>query len=295
MSGEAMNYKFGQKNHWRRTIWNAISDRLQVPAKDAVVLYLGGKTDLDRQIALSKGFRPENMLFIDRSKKVVDGQRGAGHLAIAADFFQAVHSLPRSLEASVVFGDFCSGMSPDTLDKVCGSLWLKNTHAAVFAFNFLRGRDPSWCQWSNAARDLWGSPSGGTKHRGRQLIDWVLLTLTLQTHPWFEYDDRNDGWGFSSKAPRQFKTGQLGEVIGRYVKPITQVMRPQIFDYRSVSRQTFDSVVFVNPVKLYAAKLLADVWRDPPVDVAPGTRSRLAAVAAHRTMRRKRVGPYARS
>ena len=43
------NYKFGRKNNWRRWAWNKAKDRLSVPVKDAVVLYLPSKQNIDQK------------------------------------------------------------------------------------------------------------------------------------------------------------------------------------------------------------------------------------------------------
>jgi hypothetical protein len=76
-----MNYKFGTKANWRRWQWNRIVERLAVPVRDAVVVYLAGPEDLDRPVALSKGFRPDNLIAVDRDGDVVKQLRMNGTLS----------------------------------------------------------------------------------------------------------------------------------------------------------------------------------------------------------------------
>jgi hypothetical protein len=54
-----MDYRFGRKNNWRRTVWNELIRRVINP--DGIVLYLGGRENYDRELLLSKGIKDWNI------------------------------------------------------------------------------------------------------------------------------------------------------------------------------------------------------------------------------------------
>jgi len=85
MSGGLESYKFGQKNNWRRWAWNRIARTLLrsgVHPSEAIGIYLPGKQDLDRDVALSKGFLPDNLIPVDMDRSTIESLRKAGRLAI---------------------------------------------------------------------------------------------------------------------------------------------------------------------------------------------------------------------
>lgn len=59
------NYNFDEKNKWRIWNWNRIRERLTCKPRDALVLYLAGPQDLDRAVAMRKGFDPLNMIAVE--------------------------------------------------------------------------------------------------------------------------------------------------------------------------------------------------------------------------------------
>lgn len=287
-----MHYKFGQKNHWRRTMWNKIVERLEVPTRDAIVVYLGGRNDLDRDVALSKGFRHENLIFVDKSKDVVVDQRKKGTIAIAGDFAETIYSLPPSLRVHVVFGDFCRGLSPEFFDLLYKSQWAPRLANSVFAFNFLRGRDPQWNQWRRWFSD--GEPIADydATHRGVQF--WSLFSVLMSTLLIPGLELRLDGVQYVGSDP--LTSDELQQRIYEWMEKLNVVLSPTFLSYRSTSRQTFDSLVY-RGIGCSMSPDVHAIWARN-LQEEYGTQSTmrsLAAIAAHRTMRRKRVGPYARS
>lgn len=155
-------------------MWNAIVSRLKVKPRDALVLYLAGHQDLDREIALSKGFSPHNLIAIEKDKKVLAELRRKKRLCIHGEFTDAVRSACINHKIDVVFGDFCCGLHDAFYLNMPFVSCHPNLSGSVFAFNFLRGRDKS----SNFLRvpGLVLSGTDSFRHRGGNYLYW-LYTL----------------------------------------------------------------------------------------------------------------------
>src|SRR4030042_4063802 len=143
--GAEKNYKFGQKNNWRRRVWNEIVYRLKKSKrlpKDALVLYLAGEQDLDRKIAIEKGFNPDNLIIIEKNLSIADKLRKDKKLVLKGDILEILcgwANLGKS--ADVIYGDFCCGLEPSL------GIFEDVTHAssltdAIILLNLQRGRDP---------------------------------------------------------------------------------------------------------------------------------------------------------
>jgi hypothetical protein len=138
---DAVTYKNGQKNNWRRAAWNAIANATENPA-DALVLYLPGSTDLDRPEALRRGFKPANLIAVERNEAVTAKLRASGVTVIVGDLNDVLASWPVSVPIGAVLADFQCGVTK-TVEKFM-RLWsfhpaTKNAGAVV---NVMRGRDP---------------------------------------------------------------------------------------------------------------------------------------------------------
>lgn len=171
MNGADHNYKFGNKNNWRRWKWNRIHELLEVPPSKATVFYLAGPDDLDRQVARSHGFRDENLIAVDRCKQNVEMRRSEGKLAIADDLFAAVHWWPRTKRVDVVDADLCCGYSHDLPFQFIA---LVGIGVRVVAVNLLRGRDPDIQLIKTGVRDY------SSLHRGNVILTVMLAALSRQ-------------------------------------------------------------------------------------------------------------------
>lgn len=118
------HYRNGRKKNWRGWQWNRIVERLSVEPRDATVLYLCGPEDLDREWALKRGFRNENLIAVDLSPDNVQRVRRGGGLAICHDLNELVRAWPEDWPIDVVVADFCAGLGDSELGLV---------HAAVFS------------------------------------------------------------------------------------------------------------------------------------------------------------------
>ena len=82
------DYTRKPKEEWRRWVWNRVTERIPKVARDgsrradATVLYLVGPNDLDREVALSKGFRGFNVIAVDIDEECIVKVRKAHNLGI---------------------------------------------------------------------------------------------------------------------------------------------------------------------------------------------------------------------
>lgn len=138
---DAIDYKNGSKNHWRRTMWNVLSERVQ-DRKHATVLYLPGSRDLDRAEALRRGFRPWNLIAVETNNNVVRHLRARGVNTIRGSLIDVVSAWPTSQRLDVIVADLQCGMTTAALQTIY--LWASSTQCAntVLAINLQRGRDP---------------------------------------------------------------------------------------------------------------------------------------------------------
>jgi hypothetical protein len=281
-----VNYKFGTKNNWRRWAWNAIRERVVVPPREAVVAYLGAESDLDREIARAKGFDERNLIFIDHSKTVVKEMRERGNLAVCGDFVAAIRAWPQSLPLHAVFGDFTGNLPARRLRQIgLGmSIW-PQCRNAVFAFNFLRGRETSgealrsWASHGIFDEEL-------KKHRGLQAHVYFSLGVVLAATGKFAISD-------SYLEPRA--GAELMEAVTSWHPDIDEIGR-RLAELQKVTHRTyassqgtqrFDSAIWVHPMaRADVPKGIraqdVHLWKQG----AGGLRRQLAAIAAHRTRRK---------
>lgn len=260
--GASFDYQFGTKKNWRRWIWNRIAERVD-DRRNAICIYLPSADDKDRQVAIEKGFRSENLIGVERNRATLGKARQHG-LCVHGEFFDAVFSLQRSRKIAVIFGDFCSGLSDQVVDNLLNLWLLPNTRDAVCAFNFLRGRDGSF----SAGRDVYQvfrkevEREGGKnfdsfeKHRGAQLF----------VH----------GMGMNTVA----HSNQL------HIRERGNASETDFNSYRSSCGQVFDSVVTKRPFDIYGLddrKL--NVAFEAQSELCSKTARSVAAILAHRTMR----------
>lgn len=260
-NGANKNYDNGRKNNWRRWEWNRIVDFLVTPPREAVVLYLAGKDDLDRQIALSRGFRNDNLIAVDRDARIVNSLRASGSLAIKGDIFSAAIEWPLDKQVNVVIPDLCSGWDLKTHTGLVACMII--TAPEVVSLNFLRGRDK---QVSHAKSCF----PVEEKHRGFLAYGAAVSALAREI-------GKKQECGFDFVKNALIDLSSLAEN-----------------SYKSGS-QVFDSVVFRNPLAFLSIEKIGGfpgfkeklgAWRSELRSrLKPLNRQSVAAVAAHHTMR----------
>lgn len=143
VGGKDKNYKHGRKNQWRRWAWKEIAKRVD-NRKKAKVLYLAGAKDLDRAVAVKKGFSPNNLYAVDNSEQVVKKLKRKGCLAIQGNAVDIIESAGDFFD--VLFLDFCSGFTPDILRLIDIINSGGCSNGKVVLVNLQRGRD-KWVKY----------------------------------------------------------------------------------------------------------------------------------------------------
>lgn len=164
--GHEISYRSGQKNHWRRWVWNRITETLPkgIRPRDATVLYLPGEADLDWPEARRRGYQRENMIACERDPRVVRALRARGVTTISLSLALAMQAWPQGRPVHVVHADLCSGITSDLL-LILQELFREPFANSVASLNLLRGRDPISTNINNSP--LAGMfPAQLLKHRG---------------------------------------------------------------------------------------------------------------------------------
>lgn len=263
-SGARKNYKFGQKNNWRRTVWNEVLRRTNGREKAEPILYLAGPQDIDRAIAVDKGVPEQNLIAIDRDIANVASVRKEKQPALHGDLREILASWPESRPVCAVLIDFCCGLTMDAID-VYDLLERKPFRNAVVMVNMMRGRDA----WSNEMRE---QIAGGAE----DYFDMLMAVSTWEYGPqgppgaeclnekhraliWLVYH-AIDWWATASRYAAKHVAGFPGYeegyedaagimMAGRYFKTAD----PHFYSYRS-GALCFDSVVFQYPLGVLFAR-----------------------------------------
>lgn len=142
-----MDYKHGRKNQWRRRSWREIAKRVE-NKKDARVLYLAGRQDLDRSVAIKKGFQPDNLFAVDNCPGVVEELRKRRCNAICGDVFDV--AIAGRDFFNVLYLDLTGGVSLK-LHVFFELLILSSVVDRVVLLNLLNGRD----RYSNKFKEVY--------------------------------------------------------------------------------------------------------------------------------------------
>lgn len=227
--GATKDYDFGPKNKWRREVWAEISRRMTpVSRRQSIVVYLAGEEDLDRRIAVSKGFGPENLIAVEKDESVAESLRKRGVNVIVGDLVDVLVGWSRKKPAGVVVADLCESLTWDVVRLFPASSMATGGNG-VLALNIKRGREVG--QFSKLARDF-RRDNGFAFHRGAMALN-LYLTKVHEAH-------RPTPW--------------LNVTKDAY----SRIMRPSYFDYTG-EKTGFDSVVLNSLPGRWPGRL-------PPVD-----------------------------
>jgi hypothetical protein len=269
-TGSTKNYRFGQKNNWRRTVWNEVLRRTDGREKVEPILYLSGPEDIDRDIARSKGVPDGNLIAIDRDPDNVTSVRSMQHPAVHGDIQEVLASWPVSRPVCAVLMDFCGGLTMDAVD-VYDLLERRPLRNAVMMINMQRGRDA----WSNSLR----SQIGGKSH---DMFDMLTAISTWSYGPegppgpvdmgdkhrglnWLVFHSM-DAWQNSAKAglidkiraTPGYQDGFEDAIGMAWSGQYFKAADPQFYSYKS-GVLTFDSVVCLNPFATLFNSIETDV------------------------------------
>lgn len=168
---DAINYKNGQKNHWRRTMWNHLADLTQ-DKREAVVLYLPGSTDLDRPEALRRGFKSWNLIAVERDVKVAKKLRSEGATVINDNLRMVMAGWPSDVPVAAVVADLQCGMCELANRILCTWVTTRAFSEGAIMINMMRGRDPG--EAAEQTRDL-------TMRNGQRVIERMHLNGMIAT------------------------------------------------------------------------------------------------------------------
>lgn len=230
-NGANFNYDFGPKRQWRRTTWNSIRDRLPtigVRVKDAVVLYLAGEHDLDREIAISKGFKDRNLIAVDRDRKIVSSLRSGGALAVCGSLEHVVQHW--SGQVNVVIADMCCGFTESPITIAVHMIVNPSFETCLSVFNLMKGRE----KWTSGAGDF-----AKGRHRGEAIANMAYGFVRTKI---------ND-------LPEDVAKNVFMSVIDEMEKKENGFIRG--YSYKSTSGQVFDSAIFRNPSLAKIARITA--------------------------------------
>jgi hypothetical protein len=222
---------------------------LPVPAKDAIVIYLAGREDLDRPIAISKGFKPHNLFAVERDKCVVRALRGSGVLTVSGDLINALDSWTGP--GHVIFADLCSGLSTSFCSLLAALVHKPHFRRSVIAVNLMRGRDPFWVVNFQTPIDeteaFKQSPleAFNTKHRAKCVMLNTLATIRAFTLGYItlKQDPVTKEHRWQKREPHAKGT----ELWERFKQNYGEYIAPWFTSYKSTSGQVFDSGVWRNP------------------------------------------------
>jgi hypothetical protein len=218
------NYKTGRKNNWRRTCWNEIARRVP-DRKNANILILAGEQDLDRPVAISKGFSSNNIIAVDLRKEVVDKLRKEGKLAIHG----SIQAASLILEPDVIHADLVCGLREPAFDLMMATLFFGWTKpGTVILCNFQRGREiGETAKLMYLAQDMVKTGAMGmapeqAKHRG--LLFFTLMRCKLM--------GLLEDAGFDKRTIDNVKIA------------CSERMNPYFSSYKSECGAVFDTVIF---------------------------------------------------
>lgn len=137
---DAVNYKNGQKNTWRRQVWNRVSEVID-SRKSAIILYLPGEMDLDVFIAQRHGFHRNNMIAVESNREVVKKLRENKRTVIHGDLLSVMANWPATKPVSLVLADLQCGFTESAM--AIFSIWrgLQAFTGSVLMMNMQRGRE----------------------------------------------------------------------------------------------------------------------------------------------------------
>lgn len=207
------SYDSKRKESHRGWVWNRIAERTAVPVGECVVAYFPGPNDIDRGIALKKGFKNKNLIAVDLCEKNIENVRKTGGVGICSRMEEFIVMYNEPLNA--IYLDTCSGLSfvSDFIKLREYSTCLQA--GAVICYNLLRGRE------SKQSRLIGRDSFGDTKHRG-------LQALSLECSKW------------------DYSTHELS-LSEKPAGLINDTANPRIASYRSGKALMMDSVVFNLP------------------------------------------------
>lgn len=236
------DYSFEEKNRWRVMMWHRVTARLKrwhVSVPEALVIYLSGEQDLDRKVALKKGFSWDNLISIEKDKTKVKALRDRHVNTIHGDIAHVLLEWTHEKQPGVVYADLCSNLSRNVVIKFIDSLWGGTPLAknCVVVLNFQRGREhenivAQFLEDDEEFADQFARDFGvDKKHRGMQFLVAMVSYFQLLNK---EAKEKGLASAF---------TGISGENETDLCVNVLKSLNPECLSYRG-NNVWMDSVVF---------------------------------------------------
>jgi hypothetical protein len=249
-------YDSGAKQTWRGWQWNRIAERIpKHKRRDAVVVYLVGPDDEDRECAKKKGFSNRNLIAIDIDNDNCRRVRDRGGVAVPGNLADLVYMWPSHTPLAGVVADFTCGHNASAIDfsVALATSYAVGPASSVVAVNLLRGRD----SWSNNYRASLVDSHSQLLPKLRELVPEIedvghLLRVRHAT-PSLADIEKHRGHTWSSAAADLFAS-QLEKLTGQNAQQsamaFMETMNPLFNSYKSHfddAVQVMDSVVCTWP------------------------------------------------
>jgi hypothetical protein len=237
------------------------------------VLYLAAEQDLDRRVAVSKGFAANNMIAVDARKSVVDKLRSETKLAIHGRMEDVAPLYPG---ANVVHVDFCCGLT-DLVAKAANRIVLSGHHpkGAVFLFNLQRGREHGKGRsYIRATQQALLDEYGLQLKNRAELLFFLIFSYLVDVRA---SNGQLDLSSDSIKSTRE---------LNSFKELIFSIFRPFIVSYKSAAGRGlyFDTLIITNPFSPFNAGDLRREYMEGKKFQALS--KKVAAIKAVQTMRK---------
>jgi len=247
MNGSDLNYNFGRKNQWRKWVWNKFKDSFPHNRKEKIILYLSGPSDIDREIAINKGFDSRNLIAVDTNHKNIENIRKSGNLAICGDLSEIIFNWNME-PISGIHADFCHGVNDSVINRFMLSLCSENVApGAAICANFLRGRDTIGARMSadniKHLKFLYSHPNHGLTSK--------QLESELKKRSWIFFNKVARLWtnwliavAMNPEQKRIQYKNYLPEFIPFWITGAVHEMKASFSSYRSKNSFAFMDTVF---------------------------------------------------
>jgi len=239
-------------------MWNEVLARVGDRRRRHPILYLAGPADIDRDIAMQKGVLGQNLIAIDKYPANVEAIRRRGYPSIRGRIEDVLRAWPDDWPVSAVLLDYCSGLEPTVLVALEAMLFRRPFSGTEVVINLQRGRDASTNSHRARVGQVLLSRDKNPKHRGL-IVAYSLMEMLCNL---------------------RLANGDLPDASTalRRVECLYRSLNWRTFEYRSETRQTYDSLVLTVPPEITATSAWSCVG---PVKL----RNEIRALRAVRTRR----------
>lgn len=172
---DAIDYDNGQKNNWRRMVWNRIAEH-SMNRYESVILYLPGENNYDLEEARARNFKQHCLIAVERNAAIVERLRNQGQLVVHSDLKTVMRSWPGRVPVSAVIADLQCPLGPYPVDVIGAWGLYRAFHKSMLILNLQRGREHATAR---PAIEQMADRLDGDKHRVNQAMYQYCLSGAL--------------------------------------------------------------------------------------------------------------------